>query len=190
MLIDKSKVHEIPCAGVDGRTREDLVWKCHYRAELRYGPDIQTPPYHVVEGVGNLLVRGGASLMWEYAKGSGTTASTAAKKYLNATAALGVGNSTAAATNIQTALQGGSQLLKALTGGFPTHTTGSTAATVVDIVYKSTFGVSEGNFTWNEFGLFSKATTANRRMVTRKVQNLLTKTTAASATLTVTLSLA
>lgn len=154
--------------------------------EIRAG----VQPYESIEHSGNLLMRGGASLLWEYLKGSGSTASTAAKKYFNATAALGVGNSTAAAAATQTALQGGSQSLKALTGGFPTHTTGSTAATVADIVYKSTWGTGEGNFAWQEFGLFNKATTGNRRMFNRKVQSFGTKTTAASWTLTVTYSAA
>lgn len=147
-------------------------------------------PYESIEHTGNLLMRGGASLLWECLKGSGSTASTAAKKYFNATAALGVGNSTVAAAATQTALQGGSQSLKALASSFPTHTTGSTAATVADIVYKSTWGTGEGNFAWQEFGLFNKATTANRRMFNRKVQSFGTKTTAASWTLTVTYSAA
>jgi hypothetical protein len=176
----------------------DLVcWRAKARADLYYegrhwkNPDGTTNrPDYTVESTGNLLLRGGGSLMWEYAKGSGSTASTAAKKYVNATAALAIGNSTVAAAATQTALQGGSQLYKALTGGFPTHTTGSTAATVVDIVFKTTYGTTQGNFAWNEFGLANKATTTQRRLLTRKVQALLTKTTAATATLTVTISLA
>lgn len=184
--------------------RDVAVWHCHTRTEAFYAAPDGTPrhwknpdgsrnvPDYVQEVEGNLLVRGGASIMWECLKGSGTTASTAAKKYFNATAAIGVGNSTAAAANTQTALQGGSKTTKALTGGYPTHTTGSTAATVVDIVYKSTFGTADANFTWNEWGLFNKTTaTANARMLNRKVQAaMLTKSTAATATMTITLSLA
>lgn len=193
---DTAKLNEQASAGVGVETHDLVQWHCKARAELYYGKDWKNPdgttnqPDYVRESFGNILVRGGASIIWECLKGSGSTASTAAKKYFNATAALGVGNSTAAATATQTALQGGSQSLKALTGGFPTHTTGSTAATVVDIVYKSTWGASEGNFAWNEFGLFNKASTANRRMLNRKQQALITKTSAATATLTVTYSLA
>ena len=181
-----------------------VTWKCETRLEeyTQVAPGVpkhwknpdgtRNEPDRVVVVEGNLLVRGGASLLWEYAKGSGSTGSTVAKKYFNATAAIGVGNSTAAATNIQTALSGGSKTTKALTGGYPTHTTGSTAATVVDIVYKSTFGTADANFTWNEWGLFNKTTaTANARMLNRKVQaGMITKSTAATATMTITLSLA
>lgn len=182
---------------VDLLPHDLVVWKCKSRAELYYGgrhwrnPDGTTNIPDVVREVeGNLLVRGGASLLWEYAKGSGTTATTAAKKYINATGAIGVGNSTAAASATQTALQGGSQTFRAFASGYPTHTTGSTAATVVDFVCKSTFTSTQGNFTWNEWGVANKATTANRRLLNRKQQALLTKTSAATATITVTLSLA
>jgi hypothetical protein len=147
-------------------------------------------PYEVLDTTGNLCLRGGASVMWECLKGSGSTASTAAKKYFNTTAAIGVGNSTAAAAATQVALQGGSQVYKALTGGYPTHTTGSTAATVADIVYRSTYGAAEGNFAWQEWALANKASTTQRRLLNRKVQSLGTKTSAASWTFTVTLSLA
>lgn len=187
-------------AGIEGEVHDSARWRVKVRAELfdtaLHGRHWRNPdgttnrPDFVRESTGNLLLRGGASIVWECLKGSGSTASTAAKKYFNATAALGVGNSTAAAAATQVALQGGSQSYKALTGGFPTHTTGSTAATVVDIVYKSTWGLTEGNFTWNEWALANKATTGNRRLLNRKQQNLLSKTSAASATLTVTLSLA
>lgn len=189
---------------VDLVPHDVVFWKCRTRAELytQYGPGrpkhwrnadgTTNLPDVVVESTGNLLLRGGASLMWEYAKGSGSTASTAAKKYINATAALAVGNSTAAAAATQTALQAASsrQLYKALSAAFPTHTTGSTAATVVDFALKTTYTTTQANFAWNEFGVANKATTTNRRLVTRKVQALITKTSAATASLTVTLSLA
>lgn len=187
---------------VDLLPHDVVVWHCRARAELydQYGPGrpkhwrnadgTTNRPDRIVESTGNLLLRGGGSLMWEYAKGNGTTASSGAKKYLNATAALAVGNSTAAAANTQTDLQGASKLYKVLSAGFPTHTTGSTAATVVDFALKSTYTTTEANFAWNEFGVANKATTTNRRLLTRKVQALITKTSAATASLTVTLSLA
>lgn len=187
---------------IDLLPHDVVFWKCRTRAELytQYGPGkpkhwrnpdgTTNRPDVVVESTGNLLLRGGGSLMWEYAKGSGSTASSAAKKYINGTAALAVGNSTAAAANTQLAMQGGSQLYKALSAGFPTHTTGSTAATVVDMAFKTTYTSTQANFAWNEFGVANKATTVNRRTLTRKVQALITKTSAATASLTVTLSLA
>jgi hypothetical protein len=196
MMRDPVRFTERAQAGASVEAYDVMRYRVKWRAELFYGKQWKNPdgttnrPDLIAETTGNLLLRGGASLIWETLRGAGTTATTAAKKYFNATAALGVGNSTAAAAATQTALQGGSQSYKALTGGFPTHTTGSTAATVVDIVYKSTWGLSEGNFAWNEFALANKATTANRRLFNRKQQALITKTSAASATLQVTFSAA
>jgi hypothetical protein len=191
------RVTETASAGLGVGAQQDLTWRARWRAELYTGKHWKNPdgslnaPDRIVETQGNLLVYGGASLMWEYAMGNGSTSISSAKKYINATGALGVGNSTVAAVNTQKVLSGGSQLVKALTGGFPTHTTGSTVAGAAQVVYKSTFGLTEGNFAWQEFGLFNKAaTTASQRMLTRKVQNLLTKTSAATATFTLTLTLA
>jgi hypothetical protein len=87
-------------------------------------------------------------------------------------------------------LQGSAKKIKAISGGFPTHTTGSTASTAAKIIYKSTFTSTEANFAWNEWGLFNRAATgAVQRMLNRKAGALLTKTSAATASLTVTLSL-
>lgn len=196
MSTDRSRMTDLALAGIGVHAHDGPVWRCRTRAELFYGKDWKNadgttnPADWAIEVDGNALLRGGGSIIWECLKGSGSTASTSAKKYFNATAALGVGNSTAAVTNIQLDLQGASKTYKALTGGFPTHTTGSTAATVVDIVYKSTFGLTEANYAWQEWGVFNKAGSTQRRMLNRKVQSLLTKTSAATATLTVTLSLA
>src|SRR5687768_7731628 len=94
-LTDRADVAVLPAA------RDDVTWKVRTRAELFYGKHWKNPdgttnrPDHVAESTGNLLVRGGASLLWEYMRGNGSTATTSAKKYFNATAALGVGNSTA-----------------------------------------------------------------------------------------------
>lgn len=186
-------------AGSDGAER--YHWKTRVQIHKYHVPpgfvlthdDIvagRAQPYEVIDSTGNLALRGGASVMWEALRGAGSTASTSAKKYFNGTAAIGVGNSTAAAAATQTALQGGSQLYKALTGGYPTHTTGSTAATVADIVYRSTYGPTEANFAWQEWALANKATTTQRRLLNRKVQSLGTKTSAASWTFTITLTLA
>ena len=143
-----------------------------------------------VEENGNILVYGGASVMWEAFIGNGTTSTASAKHYYNNKSALGIGNSSAAAVNTQKALQGASKIFKIMSAGFPTHTTGSTIAAAAQVQFKSTFTTAQANFTWWEWGVFSIATTAAvQRMLNRKVANLLTKTSAATASLTVTLTL-
>jgi len=169
---------------------DGLRWHCHTRATLsRPG---ETTPFLTVEQDGNALLLGGASMLWEGLKGGGTTSTGSAKKFFNATAALGLGNSSAAVVNTQINLQGASKKYKVMSAGFPTHTTSSTASTASKFVAKSTYTTTEANFSWKEWGLFNKVTTgATQRMLNRKASSgLLTKTSAATASLTVTLSLA
>lgn len=197
---DRATATDLALAGIHTHAHDNVgaYWRVDWKAELFTGRHWKNPdgttntPDFVAVAERNLLTYGGASVMWEQIRGAGSTATSAAKKYFNATAALGVGNSTVAAAATQTALQAASsrQLYKALTGGFPTHTTGSSTVSNAQIVYKSTFGLTEANFAWNEFALANKSTSTNRRIMNRKVQNLLTKTSAATATLTVTLTLA
>jgi hypothetical protein len=164
-------------------------WRCHTKAEL-FRPG-STVPFYTKEVEGNLLLLGGASVIWECLKGSGSTSTASAKHYFNTAAALGVGNSTAAAAATQTALQGASKKFKALSATFPTHTTGSTGTTHGKIIYKSTFTTADANFTWGEWTIANRVTTgAVQRLLNRKAGVLLTKTSAATASLTVTLSLA
>lgn len=186
---DAALATERPTAGVGGITKDDLHWHCKAVAELKhYQTGVVTQRTEID---GNMLVLGGASLIWEYALGNGTTSTGSAKHYLNAKCALGIGNSSAAAANTQKGLQGASKVFKVMSAGFPTHTTGSTQATNAQMVLKSTFTTAQGNFTWWEFGVASIGTTAAvQRLITRKVQNLLTKTSAATASLTLTLTLA
>ena len=168
---------------------QDFYWKCHTVAELRDYRDGSL--LRRIEDYGNILVYGGASLLWEYAIGNGSTSTGSAKHYLNSKCSLGIGNSTAAAVNTQKVLSGGSKIFKIMSAGFPTHTTGSTIAGAAQFTLKSTFTTAQANFAWGEWGVFSIATTAAvQRMINRKVGVLLTKTSAATASLTVTLTLA
>jgi hypothetical protein len=185
---EQAALAERPHAGLDLYPSEGLHWHCKAVAELRHWKTKKLLQRTELDG--NMLVLGGASLMWEYALGNGTTSTGSAKHYLNSKCALGIGNSSAAAANTQKALQGASKVFKVMSAGFPTHTTGSTVAAAGQYVLKSTFTTLQGNFTWWEFGVASIATTAAvQRLITRKVQNLLTKTSAATASLTLTLTL-
>ncbi len=139
---------------------------------------------------GNILVYGGASVLWEAFIGNGSTSTGSAKHFFNTKCALGIGNSSAAAANTQKGLQGASKIFKIMSAGFPTHTTGSTIAAAAQVQFKSTFTTAQANFAWNEWCVANIATTAAvQRILNRKAGNLLTKTSAATASLTVTLTL-
>ena len=85
----------------------------------------------------------------------------------NANAYLGVGDSATAFAATQTDLQAATnKLRKAMDATFPTI-----AANVVTV--QSTFGTSDANWTWNEFGTFNAAAAGS--MLQRKVAALGTK---------------
>jgi hypothetical protein len=169
---------------------EPVQWHAHVRLE-KYDGDvtqeqINDPDYEpaeVVEKDGNLLVIGGASALWQRLIGTGVTA------FDNANAHLGVGDSSTAAADTQTDLQAASnKLRKAMDATYPQHTDSTGTAGSKTITYRSTFGTSDANFAWQEWALFNAASTG--RMLNRKVESLGTKTSSATWTLTISLSLA
>lgn len=146
-------------------------------------------PYERISGEGNMLLNGGADLLWNLAKAPGTTAVNQQTTYLNAHAAIGVGNSTAAAVRTQTDLQGASKYRKGMEATYPQHTTGTASTAARNMVFRSLYSTAMANFAWQEWGVFNSTTLAQGRMVNRKVEALGTKTSAATWTFTVTLSL-
>lgn len=152
-----------------------------------------TAPYAVVESEGNLLMYGGASCQWQTLIGNGTaTAGQALTYFSNAQAAIGVGDSNTAAAATQTNLQGTTnvtdRIRKAMDATYPLHTDATTSG-AASIIFRSTFATTEANFAWQEWGVFNSATDATGRMLNRKVESLGTKTSAATWTFTVTLTL-
>jgi len=148
-------------------------------------------PYEVVRGGLNLLMYGGASCLWELLEGLGTgTAGQLLTYFNNANAAIGVGDSSTGAVATQTDLQAASNKDRnAMDATYPLHTDGTTsAAATVD--YKATFGSSEANFAWAEWGVFNSPTAATGRMLNRKVEALGTKTSGTTWSISVSLTLA
>jgi len=98
----------------------------------------------------------------------------------NANAHIGVGDGTAAFNASQTDLQGTNKARKAMDSGYPTL-----ATNVME--FRSTFGTSEANFAWQEWGVFNAS--AGGTMMNRKVESLGTKTSAQSWQITATITL-
>lgn len=180
-------------------TRDSLLWRCHTRLDKFEGDPTQEErdsglvlPFDTIERKGNLLVIGGASVQWQTLIGNGTTTADQALTYFNnARAAIGVGDSSTAAADTQTNLQAATnKLRKAMDATYPLHTDSTGTAGSKSITFRSTFATTDANWTWNEWGVFNSATDATGRMLNRKVENLGTKTSAASWVLTITLSLA
>jgi len=147
-------------------------WKCRYRLEKRDG-DInacQSPeerlaflgntiPYEVIEGEGNCLLNTGIDEMWDLIVGDSSN------HFNNASAQIGVGNSSTAANASQTDLLGASKTYKGMETGYPTST--SQKAT-----FKASFGESDANYTWNEWVVKQSS---SAKCLNRKVDALGTK---------------
>lgn len=179
--------------------REGAQWHAAIRIEKRWGDWTgeqidagEAPePYAIIERSGNLLMYGGASCQWQTLIGNGTsTAGQALTYFNNANAAIGVGDSTTGQAATQTDLQAATnKLRKAMEATYPQHTDATTSG-AASIVFRSLFGTSDANWVWNEWGVFNSPTAATGRMLNRKVENLGTKTSAATWTFTCTLTLA
>jgi hypothetical protein len=100
--------------------------------------------------------------------------------FANANARIGVGDSSAAFGAAQTDLQASTnKLRKAMEAAYPTRTGNA-------LTFRSIFGTSEGNFAWNEWGVFNAASAGT--MLNRIVASLGTKTSAQSWQFTVTVT--
>jgi hypothetical protein len=153
------------CVTTLRKYHEDIDdWRRRYGrrlGELRFGQECQPYETRVIEG--NILVNAGIALLWDALMGTAITA------FSNANARLGVGDSTTAAAATQTDLQAATnKLRKAMDATYPSRV----AQTVT---FKSTFGSTDANFAWQEWGVFNSASGAT--MLNRKVESLGTKTT-------------
>lgn len=182
------------------RSGDTFGWKCHTTVEKFHVPDYHAGrgPHDVLEVPGNLLLYGGADILFLGLKGSlSGTSGLKNTYYNNANAALLFGDSTAAVAVTQTDLQASSggthRWVQGMDATFPTHTSGSSASTHSKILYKCTLTSANGNFTngIREWGVGNKVSQAKAypgRLLNRKVQNLGTKTTLGIWAVTITLS--
>lgn len=186
-------------SGIIEPARDALVWKARWRVDKRLGDwtgeDIDAgmapEPYESIEREGNLLLYGGASCLWQSLIGNGTgTAGQALTFFNNGNAAIGVGDSSTAAAATQTNLQAATnKLRKAMDATYPLHTDGTTSGAAT-VTFRSTFGTSDANWAWQEWIVANSTTDGTGRCLNRKVESLGTKTSAASWTFTIQLTLA
>jgi hypothetical protein len=151
--------------------RESAGWLCRFRLS-KYQEDIEPyrgredkfhqifTPYNVIEGEGNCLLNTGIYEMWDLMVGD------SANHFNNASAQVGVGDSNTAAAASQTDLQAATnKTYKGMDSGYPTSTTQKAT-------FKSSFGASDANYTWNEW-VVKQATSA--KCLNRKVDSMGTK---------------
>lgn len=168
---------------------DGVKWHCAYRIEKRWGDDQSVEPYEVIEGEGNLLTNLGARALWDRLTGLA-----APTLFSNANSYIGVGDNanadvTAAAADTDLATAGANKLKKGMDASYPLNN-GSQG-----IDFRATFTTGEANFKWLEWGVFNGGTAfatgtmLNHKGYTNSSGGLGTKTSAASWTLTVTLTI-
>ena len=151
--------------------RELANWLCQFRLS-KYHEDIEPyrgredefhqlfAPYEVIEGEGNCLLNTGIDEMWDLIVGD------SANHFDNASAQIGVGDSNTAASPSQTDLQAATnKTYKGMESGYPT-------STAQKATFKSSFGASDANYSWNEWVV--KQSTSSK-CLNRKVESLGTK---------------
>ena len=153
-----------------------VKWNCRWLLE-KYDSH-QDDPYAAVAGEGNMLMYGGASIIWGLLIADGSTDFSAPY--------IGVGDSYAASDPTFTDLQGSSTFRGAMDAGFPAHTDGFDSA-AASIQFKTVFGPSDANFDWQEWGIFNGA--SGGRMLNRAVTSFGPKVSGAVWTFTITISL-
>lgn len=99
--------------------------------------------------------------------------------FTNANAYLGVGDGTTAFSAAQTDLQGTSKYRQGMVATYP-------SISGADITLQALFATGNANFHWQEWGTFNASSSGT--MLNRKVEDLGTKTSAASWQLTVDLT--
>ncbi len=112
-------------------------------------------------------------LVTKYTAGTGTT-------FDNANTYLGIGNGTTAFALGQTDLQGASKLRKAMDATYPQIATNV-------VTYRATFGTSDANYAWEEWGIFNASTAGT--MMNRVVASNGTKAGTETKVVTVTITL-
>lgn len=109
------------------------------------------------------------------------TTGTSGTSFDNANSYIGVGDSSTAFVASQTDLQAASnKFRKAMDATYPTTVTNV-------LTFRSTFGTSEANFAWQEWGVFNASSAGT--MLNRKVESLGTKPGTQTWQFTVTLTL-
>ena len=124
------------------------------------------------------LVEAGINHLISGLIGTAVTAYNAANTYI------GVGDSSTAVASTQTDLVAATNKLRKLVTGGPTPLTGS-GSMVRTTTYTTSFGSSEANWAWNEWGVF-KASTAGT-MLCRSTGTFGTKVAGQTWTVTATL---
>ena len=165
------------------KDHDPVMWRCRMRLSKWFDlqgeyPEPGRAPDSAEEYEGNILTTVGAGDLWKGLTGGSLTV------FSNANAYIGVGDGNGSVPTVNasdTDLTATTNKLRvAMDSTFPTLSTNTA-------VFQSTYGTSQANFAWNEWGVFNASSSGD--MLNHKGQALGTKVNTASWQLKVTLSL-
>ena len=193
---DGTKMKEGAGLGVAFQVSEIPGWYCITEVSERYvadDPVTGNKAGAIVDhepAVGNLLMNGGASVLFQrlITKNPTTATGGVLAGYSTDNAMLAVSTDNTAAAVTQNTLIATTNHYGSMEAGYPSHTDGTASTTSREVQFRMIATTSEANNAWNSWGVFN-GSSAGSRMLNRKVQSLGTKTSAAQWTLTVTLGL-
>ncbi len=139
-----------------------------YHNAIDESETVGVEPDEIISKRHNLLMYGGASVMWEALIGNGTaSAGQVLTFFSNAQAAIGVGDSSTSPAATQTNLQASSNKLRVgMSATYPIHVDGVISGSA-SIVFQGSFSSGQANFAWNEAALFNSTTDGVGRMLNR-----------------------
>lgn len=191
---DSGRMAEAAQVGIGVRAADGLTWHCRTQIAKRWLTDDAFGRAGHVEHLdldGNTVLNGGVATIWQrIITKNPSTSSTGAQlqAFSSGVAKIGLGASTATAAATQTDLQTtGTKTYITCTTGYPKlWNVTSSSGRMAQFAFALTS--SQANYAINEWGVFN-STSANKRMLNRKVQALGTKTSAQTWTGTITLSI-
>lgn len=155
---DTIRLREKLSIAIQKNMSESLRFTSRWKIE-KY--DCNNKLYDISNFYGNVALNEGLNTMLSLLCGGTGTA------YSNANAQIGVGDSSTAAAATDTDLLGANKTWKAMDGGYPTYGTSQ------QVVFKSTFGASDGNHDWKEYSVRNSA--GADKNLNRKVSDQKTK---------------
>lgn len=160
------------------RPAEVAVWDAQLVVRKFHGDGAFDPdavPFEVTKPAHNLLMTNGVNQLWQIVTGQGGTLFNGTNAYI------GVGDSTTTANANQTDLQAATNKLRKQVASAPTISSNV-------VTFTASFATSDANFSWAEVGVFNAS--SGGTMLNRFVTSLGTKTTSASWSVNVAVTIA
>jgi hypothetical protein len=182
-------------ASLTGRDHFPLRWKAVWELKKHYKIDDWASTHKAGDviterGEGNCVLRQGAIVFWQrlVTLNPSTAATGNLTAFSSGTAYIGVSTSTSTADSTQNGLGGSTKWYEGMsTAAYPTVSTNASSSGSMQAIFQAIFSSSEANIGWKEW-VIANAGTSSAYHLNRFVQDLGTKSSAATWTMTATVA--